>query len=266
MITIENIHVLFNKNTPDEIVALKGVSVKLKEGEWIYIIGSNGSGKSTFLKVLTQEIIPDSGSIIFTFGNLTFSSLFSKRIYNYYISSMDFRKQDIIYLDQKTSNNLVPSMTIYENLIFGLKNDGMSPNLNFYNRKKFRTKIINVLKEFDIGLENRLNEQVRFLSGGEQQIIVASRIMLSYPKILLMDEFTSSLDQKWSPFILNKLKMYVSEHNIMVVAVTHDYSQIRNIGDRLIMLKNGEIFADKSKNDFDFSTQSVLNLFYEGRQ
>jgi|WetSurMetagenome_2_1015567.scaffolds.fasta_scaffold79633_2 putative tryptophan/tyrosine transport system ATP-binding protein len=266
MITIEDIQVSFNKNTPDEIEALKGISIQLKEGQWTYIIGSNGSGKSTLLKILTQELIPDSGSVIFSFGNSTFSSLFSKRIYNYYISSMDFKKSDLSYVDQKTSNNLVPSMTIYENLIFGLRNDGMYPNLRFYKQKKFRTRVVNVLKEFDIGLEKRLNEQVKFLSGGEQQIIVAARIMLSSPKVLLMDEFTSSLDQKWAPFILKKLKKFVLEQNIMVLAVTHDYSQINNIGDRIIMLKSGRIFADKSKDDFDFSTQSILNLFYENRQ
>ena len=78
-----------------------------------------------------------------------------------------------------------------------------------------------------------------------------------------MDEFTSSLDQKWAPFILEKLKKFITVNNIMVIAVTHDYSQIQNIGDRLIMLKNGKVFADKKKENFDFTTQSILNLFYE---
>ena len=78
-----------------------------------------------------------------------------------------------------------------------------------------------------------------------------------------MDEFTSSLDQKWAPFILKKLKDYSVANNIMVIAVTHDFSQIESIGDRVIMLKNGRIIEDVKQNTFDFTTKSILNLFYE---
>ena len=78
-----------------------------------------------------------------------------------------------------------------------------------------------------------------------------------------MDEFTSSLDQKWAPFILKRMKKHTVENNIMVLAVTHDYLQIKEVGDRIIMLRNGRIYADKRSKDFDFSTHSILKLFYE---
>jgi len=240
MLELKNIQISFNKSTVNEIEVLSDINLIFDNG-WSYIIGGNGSGKSTLLKVINKELMPDKGELIFN----------------------GYKPDNILFIDQATIKNLVPSMTVYENLIFGLKNLGMIPNFRMFEQKNYKNIISRKLKEFNIGLEKRLNEQIKFLSGGEQQIIVASRIMLSNPKILLMDEFTSSLDQKWSPFILEKLKKHVKENNIMVLAVTHDYSQIQNVGDRLIMLKNGKIFADKNKGSFDFSTQSVLNLFYE---
>jgi len=241
MIELKEISVSFNENTDNEIRALSNINLVFNEREWTYIIGGNGSGKSTLLRVINKELVPNAGEVVFN----------------------DFKPDEVLFIDQNTNKNLVPSMTVYENLIFGLKDLGMRPNFNFYEQKSFRKIILNKLKEFDIGLEKRINEQVRFLSGGEKQIIVACRIMLSNPKVLLMDEFTSSLDQKWAPFILSKLKQHVLKNAITVLAVTHDFAQIKNIGDRIILLKNGRVVADKVEKDvFDFNTQSILHLFY----
>jgi putative ABC transport system ATP-binding protein len=241
MIELKNINKTFNKNAENEVKALNEITIAFNPKEWTYIIGGNGSGKSTLLKIINQELTPDKGELFFN----------------------EYTKNDLFFVDQTTLKNLVPAMSIYENLIFGLRNEGIFPNLNFYTQKKYKQKIIDILKDFNLGLENRLDEQVRFLSGGEQQIIVAARILLSKSKILLMDEFTSSLDQKWAPFILQKLKNNVIANNIMVIAVTHDFSQIESIGDRVIMLKNGRIIEDVKQNTFNFTTKSILNLFYE---
>lgn len=241
MIELKNINKTFNKNAENEVKALNELTIAFNPKEWTYIIGGNGSGKSTLLKIINQELTPEKGELFFN----------------------EYTKNDLFFVDQTTLKNLVPAMSIYENLIFGLRNEGIFPNLNFYTQKKYKQKIIDILKDFNLGLENRLDEQVRFLSGGEQQIIVAARILLSKSKILLMDEFTSSLDQKWAPFILQKLKNNVMANNIMVIAVTHDFSQIESIGDRVIMLKNGRIIEDVKQNTFNFTTKSILNLFYE---
>lgn len=241
MIELKNINKTFNKNAENEVKALNEITIAFNPKEWTYIIGGNGSGKSTLLKIINQELTPDMGEISFN----------------------SYTKDDICFVDQTTLNNLIPAMTVYENLIFGLRNKGKFPNLRFYKHKLYQNKIIDVLKDFNMGLENRLNEQVRFLSGGEQQIIVAARILLSKSKILLMDEFTSSLDQKWAPFILQKLKNNVIANDILVIAVTHDFSQIESIGDRVVLVKNGRIIADVKKNTFDLTTKSILNIFYE---
>lgn len=241
MLKLNNISKLFNKDAENEVKALVDITIAFNPKEWTYIIGGNGSGKSTLLKIINQELAPDSGEL----------------------SLNGFCRNDIFFVDQVILNNLMPAMTIFENLIFGLRDEGIVPNLFFYKQKKYKDKIVKVLKEFNLGLENRLDDQVRFLSGGEQQVIVAARIILSKSKILLMDEFTSSLDQKKAPFILQKLKNSVINNDILVIAVTHDYSQIQGVGDRVVVLKNGRIVEDKNQNTFDFTTKSILDLFYE---
>ena len=238
---LRNINKTFNRNADNEVRALNDISLTFISNEWTYVIGGNGSGKSTLLKIICGELIPDEGTMSYN----------------------GFSKNDICFIDQMTLKNLVPSMSIYENLVFGLKNEGILPNFSYYNKKRYLIKIVEVLQDFNLNLENRLSEQVRFLSGGEQQIIVAARILLSRSKILLMDEFTSSLDQKWAPFILQKLKSSLKANNTMIIAVTHDFSQIEGIGDRVIMLKNGMVIEDLTATNFDFTTKSVLNLFYE---
>ena len=240
-IELKNINKVFNKNSENGVMALNDVSIGFHIGEWIYIIGGNGSGKSTLLKSMAGELKIDSGEI--NFNNCT--------------------PDDIVFVDQTTSQNLIPSMSIYENLIFGFKNEGITPNLKRYKHNKYKEQIIKVLADFGLGLEKRLAEQVRFLSGGEQQIIVATRILLSNPKIILMDEFTSALDQKWAPYILKKLKEYSIINNTIVVAVTHDFGQIENIGNRLVMMKSGRVIEDKKEDTFNFTTKSILDLFYE---
>lgn len=241
MIQLENISVTFNERTANPIRVLESLSLSFRKNEWTFIIGGNGSGKSTLLKIVNKNIIPNE-------GNITYHGLMPK---------------DILLVDQITMNNLIPSMTIYENMVFAFSNEGKMSILNFYHSRKYKRKIIDILSLFGLGLENRLNEQVRFLSGGEQQIIVISRIMLSKPKFLLMDEFTSALDQKWGPFILDKLKSFAMENEISVLAVTHDYNQIEHTGDRVILLKNGTVFKDVKSSDKTLTRDYILSIFYD---
>ena len=240
MIELKNIVVTFNENAVNPVQVFRDVSLTLPENEWVFVIGGNGSGKSTLLKVINKDVIPQKGELVLN----------------------NISVKDILLIDQTTSKNIVPSMTIYENLIFAFIKDGRIPSLKPYYSIGYKDRIIKILSLFNLGLENRLNEQVRFLSGGEQQIIVASRIMLSNPKVLLMDEFTSALDQKWAPYILGKLKSYAFANNITVIAVTHDYNQIEDIADRVIFLKDGIVGKDINKSEKKLTRDYILSIFY----
>lgn len=144
MLELKDINIAFNKNTVNEIQALNEISLQFQEHEWTYIIGGNGSGKSTLLKIINKELIPDKGELKFN----------------------SYKPSDVLFIDQTTIKNLVPSMTVYENLIFALKNHGMYPNFSLYGNKAYKEIVIDKLKEFNIGLDYRINEQVKFLSGG----------------------------------------------------------------------------------------------------
>lgn len=240
MIRLENISVTFNEHTVNPVKVLESLSLSFHENEWTFIIGGNGCGKSTLLKIVNKNIVPNKGNIIY----------------------QGVMPEDILLVDQTTMNNLIPSMTIYENLVFAFKDKSGMSALKFYHSKAHKHKVFDMLSTFGLGLENRLNEQVRFLSGGEQQIIVASRIMLSKPKFLLMDEFTSALDQKWGPFILSKLKSFAVENGISVLAVTHDYNQIEYIGDRVILLKDGVVSKDVRSSNQMLNRDYILSIFY----
>ena len=116
MLKIQNINKTFNQNTSNSIEAIKDVSISFQTNEWTYIIGGNGSGKTTLLKIISGELKPDGGNI-----------------------SLDgFSPKDMFFIDQKTIINLVPAMTIYENLIFGLSHKGMIPNFKMYKNKYFK--------------------------------------------------------------------------------------------------------------------------------
>jgi putative tryptophan/tyrosine transport system ATP-binding protein len=241
-----NISKIYNRCT-----VLSSININLNDNHWSYIVGGNGSGKTTLLKIIMGEIKPDSGKLFFDEEDITKTDSYR-------------RANKFQYIEQETKNNLINSMTVYENLIFGINNgNSIFPNFKLYKKEVIKENIIKILSAFSLDLELRLNEQVRFLSGGERQSIVAAKIMLNKPKVLLLDEFTSSLDQKTAPMTLRLLKSYTSENNIAVIIVTHDYSYIEETGDRVILLDNGIIKGDYSKDKYRLTEQFILSKFHE---
>ena len=151
-----------------------------EKGKWTYIIGGNGSGKSTLLKIISGQIRPDEGKIFFQSGNITQSGDVER-----------FRW--FCHVDQHIYNNLIGSMTISENIVLSPGDDASPfPAFKGYRNDACREKIFGGLKEFGLGLENKMDMQVRFLSGGEQQAVVAAKLIFLNPRVMLIDEFTSA--------------------------------------------------------------------------
>jgi putative ABC transport system ATP-binding protein len=248
---LENITKTYCNGTKHHRPVLKPVSLEFKTPSWTYIIGGNGSGKTTLLKIISGDIFPDSGNVLLNGIRVNKRSLY-QRAHSFY------------YIEQDTGKNLVSSMTIFENLILSLNtNVSFIPNFRLFRRKKVRQKIKNALKIFSLGLEDRLDTQVRLLSGGERQAIVAAKIMFVQPRFLLLDEFTSALDQKVAPMILKFLKSYSSEHGIAVILVTHDYSIIEETGDRVILLEDGQVKRDYNSEHYKLTEHFILDEFHE---
>ena len=242
LVELEDVTVRFDGDDNDPITALQDVNIHFNPGEWCYVVGSNGSGKSTLLKVLAKELNPSTG--ILKTSRSTFLNT--------------------CFIEQGVAKNLVPSMTVYENLALSIftKQSAFSL-LGQYRLRSCVKTIRKELSSFGIGLENRLATQINLLSGGQQQAVVAAKVILQSPKLILLDEFTSALDKRIAPIVVERLINYLTRTNSAVIAVTHDYNEVERYANRVLVLEQGKIVADLYKhNDDDLSSSALLKIVY----
>lgn len=218
-IYIKGVTKRFSPGTVNEIVALDELSLEIPVGEWVYIVGGNGSGKSTLLRTIYGQWSPDSGTI----------------------TTLDHKNSAIFFVESGNQNDLVPSMTVYENLMLTNHKGRNLPSLKRYRNKEERKRFIEILIKFNLQLENRLDDQVVGMSSGQQQAVVAAKVLLSGAKIILLDEFTSALDKKTAPVILRILQDHARINNVTIIAVTHDYQWIQETADRVVVMESGKV-------------------------
>lgn len=244
MLTIQNLTKTFNPNTLNEIKVYNGLSLEVNEGDFISIIGSNGAGKSTLLNMISGTIIPDSGVIIINGDEVT-------------NKSEDKRSKNIGRVFQNPSMGVAPNMTILENLSLA-DNKGKRYGLTFGVNKKRIPHYIELLKEVDLGLEDKLYNKVELLSGGQRQALTLLMAVMSHPKLLLLDEHTAALDPKTSEKIMEITKKIVKERNITTLMVTHNLKYALDSGNRLFMMHMGKIVIDVSGEDKEKLDQDKL--------
>lgn len=250
MIQLKDIRVVFNEHTPLENVAIKKINLTIKEGEFVTVIGSNGAGKSTLLNVISGDIPVTSGSITINDIDVTNHSV-SKR------ASMVAR----VFQDPMIGT--CESLTIEENmaLAFGRGNKsglGLGSAITAERKKIFREH----LSTLNLGLENRLEDSMGLLSGGQRQAISLLMSSLQPSKILLLDEHTAALDPKTASFVLQLTDKIVHKNKLTTLMVTHSMQQALSYGTRTIMLHQGEIMLDVSGEvRADLSISDLLELF-----
>jgi putative ABC transport system ATP-binding protein len=201
VIELKNIVKKYEQNTQNEVMALKGVDLHIKEGELVVLMGASGSGKSTILSLIAALSKPTSGEVVVCRDRI------SKLPDNF---ASDFRRHSIGFIFQKY--NLIPTLSVKENIILPLI--PMNPN-----EDEVQEKLERVLKIFHI--EHKRDRLVRDLSGGEQQRVAIARANINNPKIILADEPTANLDEKLSLAFIEILKELKSEGKTIVIA-THD--------------------------------------------
>lgn len=207
------------------VTAIYDLDLKVKKGDFVFVIGASGSGKSTLIKMLYREEKPTKGSILI--GGIDVAKLRNRKVYKLR------RKLGIVFQDFK----LLPKLTVYENVAFALEILGM-PNSEI--RKK-------TLKSLElVGLKNKAKNYPDQLSGGEQQRVSIARAIAKDPLLLLCDEPTGALDSKTGVEVLKLLKKQCDANNgeNTVVIVTHN-SLIAEIADRVIRLKNGKVESNE---------------------
>jgi putative tryptophan/tyrosine transport system ATP-binding protein len=250
MLKIQELHKVFNENTINENKVFNGLSLKVEKGDFISIIGSNGAGKSTLLNIISGNIELDSGEI---------------SIDDVDISNMDEYKRSKVVgrVFQNPSLGIAPNMTILENIALA-DNKGKKYGLNFGINKKRIPYYKELLKEMDLGLEDKLDNKVSLLSGGQRQALTLLMATMSNPKLLLLDEHTAALDPKTSIKIMDITEKIVKDTKITTLMITHNLKQAIKTGNRLIMMHRGEVVIDlKGKEKEELTTKKLMKLFEE---
>lgn len=248
MITVENLGVVFNRGTALENRALHDVSLSIAPGEFVTVIGSNGAGKSTFLNLLAGEYAPSSGRILIDGNDMT-----SWPVHR--------RARVIARLFQDPRAGICENMSIIENMAIGAARTNPR-GFGFAINKDIRQQAIERLAMLQLGLENRLNDRVDMLSGGQRQALSLIMATLGTTKVLLLDEHTAALDPAAAELVMKLTRDIVQKFSITTVMVTHSMRQALDFGTRTIMLHQGQIILDISGAErASMTVEQLISMF-----
>ena len=224
MIEVKNIYKTY-KLGETEVRALRGVDLKIKEGEFTFIVGPSGSGKTTLLDIIGTIARPTKGQVFIDGKNV--------EEFNDFQLSM-FRRKKIGFVFQ--TFNLLPTLTALENVLVPLMPDKITPER--------RKKGIKLLEE--MGLGERLHHIPTKLSGGERQRVTVARALINDPVMVLADEPTGELDSKTGDVLLDHMRKMNKDRGTTFLLVTHNEDHIKK-GDRYCIIKDGKIVSDRKK-------------------
>ena len=230
MLEINNIYKTFNAGTVNEKRALNGVNLKLNDGDFCTVIGGNGAGKSTVLNSIAGVWPVDSGEILIDGKDISGLPEHKRAPY-----------RGRVFQDPMTGT--IADMEIIENLAIAARR-GKRRGLSWGVKKSEKDKYREMLKEFDLGLEDRMTTKVGLLSGGQRQAITLLMATIQKPKLLLLDEHTAALDPKTAAKVLELSDKIIEENHLTALMVTHNMKDAIAHGNRLIMMHEGRIIYD----------------------
>lgn len=210
------------------VVAIQDLNLSIKKGEFVFVIGSTGCGKSTLIKMLYREEKPTNGQILV--GGLDVGKLRNSKVYKLR------RKIGVVFQDFKLLNK----KTVYENVAFALEIFGAP-------KDEIHTKVLKVLEL--VGLKHKAKSYPNELSGGEQQRVAIARAIINGPKLLICDEPTGNLDEVTSMEIMSVLEE-ISKMGTTIIMVTHDTEIVNKMKRRVIVLDSGRILKDYAEGEY----------------
>ena len=248
MLKIENVKKVFNRGTVNEKVALNGLNLHLKPGEFVTVIGGNGAGKSTMLNSVAGVYPVDEGKILIDGEDVT--------------HLQEYKRARIIgRVFQDPMMGTAATMQIEENLALALRR-GKPRTLRSGITKQEREDYREQLKILDLGLEDRMTSKVGLLSGCQRQALTLLMATLQKPKLLLLDEHTAALDPKTAAKVLEATQRIVERDNLSTLMITHNMRDAIAYGNRLIMMYNGHIVVDVSGEEKkQLTVNQLLELF-----
>ncbi len=253
MLKINHISKTFNPGTVNEVIALKDVSITIEEGSFVCVLGTNGSGKSTTLNAVAGTFFVDEGSISLDGVDITKWGEHKRAKY-------------IGRVFQNPFSGTAPNMTIQENLALAMKR-GKTRGIGWGLPNSLISDFKNMVKPLNMGLEDRLENPIGKLSGGQRQALTLLMSTALKPKLLLLDEHTAALDPKTASKVIDLTKQVISKDQLTTMMVTHSMQQAVNLGDRIIMMHKGQVAFDfKGVDKKRLKVNDLLALFDELRR
>jgi putative ABC transport system ATP-binding protein len=230
MLELQNLIKTFNPGTPNEVRALRGVTLTLERGSFLIIIGTNGSGKSTLLNAVAGTFLVDSGRITLANQNIT--------------RHTEHRRARLIgRVFQNPFSGTAPSMTIAENLALAARR-GQPRGLGWALNPKLRQQNRDRIRSLNMGLEDRIDNAIGSLSGGQRQALTLLMASWLKPGLLLLDEHTAALDPKSADQVIRLTHEIIQRDHLTTLMVTHSMQQAVHLGDRIIMMHRGQVLHD----------------------
>ena len=251
MLGIDSVSKTFDRGSVNEKRALQDLTLSLAKGEFITIIGGNGAGKSTLINCIAGVYDIDSGSIFLDGGDITFSP--------------EHRRSRM--MGRVFQNPLLGTafdMTIAENMAIAWakgKTHGLTAGITGSDLTLFRER----LSLLELGLEERINQKVKLLSGGQRQALTLLMATLARPKLLLLDEHTASLDPAAAKKVLALTNRFVTEGKLTTIMITHNMKAALEYGSRTIMMHEGRIILDLAGKERAEMTVERLVEYFESR-
>ncbi|MBQ2604826.1 MAG: ATP-binding cassette domain-containing protein [Acutalibacteraceae bacterium] len=250
MLRLENINKTFNAGTVDECRLFEDFNLNISKGEFVSVIGSNGSGKTTMLNMVCGSLAPDSGKIYFADKDITKLSEYKRSKY-----------MGRVFQEPKIGT--CPNLSIIENMsladnknkYFGLRAGVNKKRVDYYR---------SLVEECGLGLENRMNVPVGSLSGGQRQALALVIANMTDIDFLVLDEHTAALDPKSSEMVMHLTDKFIKKNNITTLMVTHNLRFAVEYGTRLIMMHEGKCIVDiKDDEKKKCSVDELLKKFNE---
>lgn len=251
MIELKNTSMLFGAGTVNENLALKEINLKVKEGDFITVIGSNGAGKSTLFNLIAGTITPTTGSISVNNIDVTREPEYRRARY-------------IGRIFQNPLLGTASNMSLEDNMMITYRKGfkWLKRSLNNKMREFFRKELV----QLKMGLEERMKENLAMFSGGQRQALTLLMMVLSKPALVLLDEHTAALDPKNAAIVLELTNKFIKEYKLTSMMITHNMSHAIEYGNRLLMMDKGEIIFDiEGEEKKALTVEKLIAKFHELR-
>jgi len=252
MLEIKNLSKVFYPGTVNENIAIKNINLEVNKGDFVTIIGSNGAGKSTLFNLISGTLNPSQGSILINGKDVSHEPEYK-------------RAKRLGRIFQNPLLGTAGNMSLEDNMIISLKKGfkGLSIGLNEKRRALFREE----LSRLNMGLENRLKDNVGLFSGGQRQALTLLMMVMSNPDLILLDEHTAALDPKNAQLVMDLTLRYINERNLTAIMITHNMNHAIQYGNRLLMMDKGELILEISGEEKKrITVDQLVRKFHEIRK